>query len=66
MAKSETRKPKKVGRPPMAMPEPIPDTLENVMDAVLSTPPKKRGEWRYLQSKEGVKWPHTATQEGSI
>ena len=49
MAKSETRKPKKVGRPPMAMPEPIPDTLENVMDAVLSTPPKKRGEWKYLQ-----------------
>lgn len=50
----------------MAMPEPIPDTLENVMDAVLSTPPKKRGEWKYLQSKEGAKWPHTATQEGSI
>ena len=33
----------KVGRPPLAMPEPIPDTPENVAKTILSTPPKKRG-----------------------
>ena len=43
-------KAKKVGRPPtLTMPEPIPDTIENVMDAVLTTPPKKRSEWKYVQ-----------------
>ena len=43
---------KKAGRPPtLTMPEPIPDTLDNVMGAVLTTPPKKRGEWKYLQNK---------------
>ena len=41
---------RKVGRPPtLTMPESIPDTLDNVMDAVLSTPPKKRSEWKYLR-----------------
>ena len=45
-------KAKKAGRPPtVTMPEPIPDTLENVMDAVLTTPPKKRDEWKYMQNK---------------
>ena len=45
-------KAKKAGRPPtLTMPEPIPDTIENVMDAVLTTPPKKRNEWKYLQNK---------------
>lgn len=32
-----------------AMPEPIPDTPENIMRAVLDTPPKRPDEWRYLQ-----------------
>ena len=59
-------KAKKAGRPPtLTMPEPIDDTIENVMDAVLSMPPKKRGEWRYLERKKGTKWPHAAVQEGS-
>ena len=31
------------------MPEPIPDTPENVAKAILSTPPKKEGEWEYLK-----------------
>ena len=46
----------KRGRPPtLTMPDPIPDTLDNVMDAVLTTPPKKRSKWKYLQEnrKEG-------------
>ncbi len=38
------------GRPvKYPMPEPIPDTLENVARAVLTTPPKKRDEWKYLK-----------------
>lgn len=36
-----------VGRPPNPMPEPIPDTPENVARAVLNTRPKK--EWDYLK-----------------
>jgi hypothetical protein len=34
------------------MPEQIPDTPENVAKAVLSTPPKKRDEWKFVQQKE--------------
>ena len=41
---------RKRGRPPgRTMPEPIDADPEDVARAVLSTPPKKRGEWRYLQ-----------------
>ncbi len=38
-----------VGRPPRPMPEPIPDTLEHVAQALLTTPPKRESEWEYLQ-----------------
>ena len=34
------------------MPEPIPDTLENIAKAVLSTPPKSEDEWKYLKKSE--------------
>jgi hypothetical protein len=34
------------------MPDPIPDTPENVIDAVLSTPPRKRGEWKFMKRKQ--------------
>ena len=34
------------------MPEPIPDTWENVLKALLSTPPKNRDEWDYLKDEE--------------
>ena len=30
------------------MPEPIPDTPENIMRAIISTPPKADDDWRYL------------------
>ena len=43
---------KQRGRPPMKpMPEPIPDTPENIARAILTTPPKKEGDWEY--KKEG-------------
>ena len=38
---------KRRGRPPLPMPDPIPDSPENVARAILTTPPKKKGEWRY-------------------
>ena len=41
---------RKRGRPSKrTMPEPIPDTPENIMKAVLATPPKRGDEWRYLK-----------------
>lgn len=49
MAKKEQ---KRRGRPPKPMPEPIPDTWENVAKALLDTPPKKRDEWEYLKEEE--------------
>ncbi|WP_419863038.1 hypothetical protein [Candidatus Poriferisodalis sp.] len=39
-------------RPAKRMPEPIPDTPENVAKALMNTPPKKPGEWRYEQERE--------------
>ena len=41
------------GRPvEKPMPEPIPDTPENVARALLSTPPKDEGDWDYLKERE--------------
>ena len=43
-------KPKRpCGRPQKPMPDPIPDTPENIMRAVLKTQPKKDDEWDYLK-----------------
>lgn len=39
----------KRGRPARPMPEPIPDTLENIAKAVLNTPPKN--DWDYLKEE---------------
>ena len=36
-------------RPGRPMPERIPDTPENIIRALLSTPPKKRKEWDFLK-----------------
>ena len=42
------------GRPATrSMPDLIPDTSENIMCAVLITPPKAEGGWRYLQDADG-------------
>ena len=37
----------KRGRPARPMPEPVPDTPENIARAAMQGPPKK--EWRYLK-----------------
>jgi len=42
---------KKTGRPPKPMPEPIPDTPENITRAFVNTPPKKEGDWDYLKEE---------------
>ena len=48
---SEEKK-RRRGRPVKnQMPEPIPNTMENVARAAMQGPPKK--EWRYLKEKEG-------------
>ena len=39
----------KRGRKPRPMPEPIPTTPRNLARVILNTPPKKKGEWRYLK-----------------
>jgi len=41
--------PVKVEKP---LPEPIPDTPENVMRAILATPPRKDEAWRYLREAD--------------
>ena len=44
---------KKRGRPvTLPMPDPIPDTPENVVQALLTTPPRKASEWPYLRRGE--------------
>ena len=40
-----------VGRPPLELPDPIPDTPENIARVVLNTKPKKRGEWRFEKKR---------------
>ena len=41
----------KRGRPPLKMPDPISDTLDNVLQALVTAPPKKKGEWAYLKEE---------------
>ena len=60
-ARQEARK---AGRPPLAMPEPINDTPENVAKAIFRTPPRKRGKWEFMQARNQI-WPHAADEEGS-
>ena len=49
MAKGSRGKVGKGSRAKRAMPEQIPDTPENVVRALLSTPPKKPAEWEHLR-----------------
>ena len=47
-----TETPKR-GRPvEKPLPAPIPDTPENIMRAILATPPKCDDEWDYLKREE--------------
>ena len=50
-----SKKPKKAkrGHPvEYPIPEPIPDTPENIMKAFLKTPPRKREEWKFVQERD--------------
>ena len=47
-------KPKRdAGRPPRPMPEPIDADPEDVARAILTTPPKRRDEWRLHPRRRG-------------
>ena len=49
----DAKEPAPRGRPVKnTMPEPIPDTPENIARALLTTPPKDEGEWDYLKDRE--------------
>ena len=37
------------------MPEPIPDTPENIARAMLETPPKKTEDWRHVRDRESLR-----------
>ena len=55
MPTKRVTKGKKAGRPPtLTMPEPIPDTPENVAKAMMRTPPRKRDEWKFVQGQKEV------------
>ena len=46
---------RKAGRPvTLPMPEPIPDTPENVAQAMMRTPPRKKHEWKFVQQHKEV------------
>lgn len=41
------------GRPvEYPLPDPIPDSPENIARALLATPPKKQKEWRHIRERE--------------
>ncbi len=40
---------RKRGRPAKPLPEPIPDTPDNIAAAVLNSSPKRRKDWNYLK-----------------
>lgn len=52
MPKRERRKP---GRPPKPMPDPIPDTPENVARALMTSPPRQPDDWEYLKADAQAK-----------
>ena len=55
MPSKRLTKAKKAGRPPtLTMPEPIPDTPENIAEAIMNTKPKKRSQWRFMQQRNGT------------
>ena len=41
-----------VGRPPIEMPDMIPDTPTNVARKVLTTKPKRASQWRYQRARK--------------
>ena len=52
MARKKGANSRPVGRPPMEMPDMIPDTPTSVARKVLTTRPKKNGQWKYQKSRK--------------
>ena len=50
----EQHRPKR-GRPPLPMPDPIPDTPENVARILLTSKPKRKDQWRYVHQHDRVR-----------
>ena len=49
---TERKQKRQRGRPvEYPMPEPIPDTPENIMKAILATPPTARDGWRFMRQR---------------
>ena len=44
-----------MGRPPLPMPEPMPDTPENVARALFNAPPTPEGGWDCLKEHKARK-----------
>ena len=54
MSQEQPEPKRKRGRPvKYTMPEPIPDTAENIAKAILFTPPKKPNDWKFMREFEG-------------
>ena len=51
----QTDPPRKPGRPPLPMPDQIPDSLENVLKALVESPPVKDGDWEYQEKASIVR-----------
>ena len=51
-ATMKTKPKRKRGRPMKPMPDPIPDKLENVLRALVTTPPKRKDEWNFMKENK--------------
>lgn len=50
---SDSKRPR--GRPvKYPLPDPIPDTPENIARALLTTPPRKRKDWKHIREREAA------------
>ncbi len=63
MTKNERPSKRTRGRPvKYPMPEPIPDTLENVLRALVRSPPKKRREWEFMKKARNTQTANPPSQ----
>ena len=46
------RRKRPVGRPTRPMPEPIPDTPENVARILMNAPQRKRSDWEFIKEQD--------------
>ena len=50
---TDTQGKRQRGRPvEKPLPPPIPDSPENIARAVITTPPKRRKDWKYLKARK--------------